>query len=208
MIEIERISRYFCQGESVNSVAINVVHHDKYQAWYDTQTPNVCQQLASQYFKSDADSLAIIVDGSGGMLKICVSVSKEEDFWQAGAWVKQLPEAVYHFNLIPEETQMRYALAWGLGAYQFARYKKPKPMQAKLLLPHSVDYQRLESMLTSIYWVRDLINTPAQDMMPTDMVAEAQKLAKLHKAKCKVLAGDKLLKANYPAVHAVGRGSK
>ena len=54
--------------------------------------------------------------------------------------------------------------------------------------------------------VRDLVNTPAEDMGPSDLEAEAEKLAKAHKAELHVTRGD-VLQRDYPMVHAVGRAA-
>ena len=54
--------------------------------------------------------------------------------------------------------------------------------------------------------VRDLVNTPAEDMGPAALEAEIEKLAKAFKADLKVTRGDDL-EQNYPMVHAVGRAA-
>ena len=53
--------------------------------------------------------------------------------------------------------------------------------------------------------VRDLINTPAEDMGPSQLVPEARKLGKRFKADVKVITGDALLRQKFPTIHAVGR---
>ena len=58
------------------------------------------------------------------------------------------------------------------------------------------------------YWARDTINTPAEDMGPQHLAAEAQALAAVHEgAEVTLIVGDELLEKNYPAVHTVGRAS-
>ncbi len=55
--------------------------------------------------------------------------------------------------------------------------------------------------------VRDLINTPTEDMGPAQLGAEVRALAKTHGAKYRDWVGPQLLKANFPTIHAVGRAS-
>jgi leucyl aminopeptidase len=62
-------------------------------------------------------------------------------------------------------------------------------------------------MANAIALVRDLINTPAEDMGPSELSAAARKLGKQFRADVKVIAGDALLKQNFPTIHAVGRAS-
>src|SRR5690606_3889672 len=55
--------------------------------------------------------------------------------------------------------------------------------------------------------VRDLVNTPAEDMGPEALETEARKMADAQGARLTVITGDALLKSNYPAIHAVGRAA-
>jgi leucyl aminopeptidase len=54
---------------------------------------------------------------------------------------------------------------------------------------------------------RDLVNTPPNDMGPADLEAAARAVAAEFAAEVQVVAGDDLLAAGYPAVHAVGRAA-
>jgi leucyl aminopeptidase len=55
--------------------------------------------------------------------------------------------------------------------------------------------------------VRDLINTPAEDMGPPHLADAAREVAKRYGAKFRVTVGDELLKKGYRTIHAVGRAS-
>ena len=55
--------------------------------------------------------------------------------------------------------------------------------------------------------VRDLVNTPTEDMGPQHLFDVAQSLAKEFSATLNEWVGEDLLKHNFPAIHAVGRAS-
>ncbi|MCF8499811.1 MAG: leucyl aminopeptidase family protein [Rhodospirillum sp.] len=55
--------------------------------------------------------------------------------------------------------------------------------------------------------MRDLVNTPAEDMGPAELADAANVLALRHGARFEVTVGEGLLRANYPLIHAVGRAS-
>ena len=55
--------------------------------------------------------------------------------------------------------------------------------------------------------MRDLVNTPAEQMGPAELAAAARAMAELHGATFRQTVGDALLGAGFPAVHAVGRAS-
>ena len=62
-------------------------------------------------------------------------------------------------------------------------------------------------MLDAVLRVRDWVNTPTEDMGPQQLEDIARALAAEHGADIQVTAGDALLAANYPTIHAVGRAS-
>ncbi|MFP6685902.1 MAG: leucyl aminopeptidase family protein, partial [Polyangiaceae bacterium] len=98
-------------------------------------------------------------------------------------------------------------LGWALGSYVFDRYKKSKKTFARLLWPDGVDQARVTATRDATFLVRDLINTPAEDMGPAELAEAAQEMAAEHGGEVKIIVGDKLLEQNYPAIHAVGRAA-
>ncbi len=98
------------------------------------------------------------------------------------------------------------ALGWALGAYQFTRYKKPSRMAARLVVAADTAAQVLP-LAEAAFQVRDLINTPTEDMGPAELAAAVRALAERHGARFSERVGDELLAANFPAIHAVGRAS-
>ena len=100
------------------------------------------------------------------------------------------------------------ALAWGLGAYRFRRYKSAEgDAPARLAVPAGVDRAALLNTVEAVWLGRDLINTPASDLGPQDIEDAARTLAVTHGASISVIAGDDLLRQNFPMIHAVGRAN-
>jgi len=97
-------------------------------------------------------------------------------------------------------------IGWGLGCYAFTAYKDGK-IAPKLLVPDGADMVRAEAVLSSIYLLRDMVNTPANDMSPADIEAVAQDLAVTHKAEISVTKGKALVK-DFPLVHMVGKAAE
>ncbi len=98
------------------------------------------------------------------------------------------------------------ALGWALGAYRFSRYKKPSRRAAQLVVADDVA-QRTAPLAEAIFHVRDLINTPTEDMGPAELAGSLRALAERHGAGYREWVGDELLAANFPTIHAVGRAS-
>lgn len=208
MIPIDERFTFFKVDPVKDSIIIKVVDEVSFVSWQVRASTLAKVQLNSQGFTGKPKQMAYCYDQDGKLELICVGQCEEQGFWAAGDWVNRLPEGVYHIDSDDIGELSLYALAWGMGAYRFDRYsKKNPPAKARLHTPVSIDFERLVIILRAIYWIRDMINTPAQDMMPKDMVLEAKYLAKEFKATCATIEGDKLLANNYPAIHAVGRGS-
>jgi leucyl aminopeptidase len=128
-----------------------------------------------------------------------------KDPFRPGALAGLLPDGTYRFANAPHDARLA-ALAFALGSYQFARYRKAQPRGAQLVVPDGVDGEDLTRIVEAVTLARDLINTPSNDMGPDELEEAARTLAKAHSAKVAVTSGDRLAK-EFPLVAAVGSGS-
>jgi leucyl aminopeptidase len=103
---------------------------------------------------------------------------------------------------------MAAALSWELGSYCFDLYKPARRASAELVLPSTTGARRGLLLAAAIAATRDLVNTPAEHMGPAHLAQAAEMVARQHGARFKQVVGDKLLKAGFPAVHAVGRAAE
>ncbi len=125
----------------------------------------------------------------------------------AGLLAQQLPPGRYAFASTFTDPEMA-AVAWGLGAYRFRRYKSGEADAVpQLAMPEGVDAARVHAIVEGTAFGRDLINTPASDMGPAEIEDAVRLLGTAHAAKVTSVVGDDLLTQNFPLVHAVGRAS-
>ncbi|HTJ01253.1 MAG TPA: leucyl aminopeptidase family protein [Methylovirgula sp.] len=132
--------------------------------------------------------------------------AKSRDPFLPGRLATSLPAGTYRFANAPYEPDLA-ALAFLLSSYRFTRYKKAEDEIPELLPPDGVDMDRLARIAKAVALGRDLVNTPANDLGPDALEAAALKVAAQFGAKTSVVRGDKLLKENYPLIHAVGRAA-
>jgi leucyl aminopeptidase len=128
------------------------------------------------------------------------------DLMRAGALPGLLPEGTYRFANAPHDARLA-ALAFALGSYRFARYRKADDKAMKLELPGNVDGVDLSRIVEGVALARDLINTPANDMGPGELETAAREVASRHSASFRAIVGSDLLSDNFPLIHAVGRAA-
>ncbi len=97
------------------------------------------------------------------------------------------------------------ALAFGLGAYRFARYKggDPATTDIRLAIPSGIDAAELRRIVAAVTLARDLVNTPANDLGPAELAGAIRAVAEQHGADVSVIAGEDLAR-DFPMIHAVG----
>jgi leucyl aminopeptidase len=170
--------------------------------------------LAANSFKAAAGELCLLPDRDGGIAGAVAGLgtteaARRQRFVLAKA-VDRLPTGAWRLSgslSVSERTEA--ALGWLLSAYSFDRYRpdRKKRERAMLVCPAGLDALSLIAMAEGEALTRDLINTPAQDMGPAELEAAARDLAARFNAAIKVTAGEELLAANLPMIHAVGRAS-
>jgi leucyl aminopeptidase len=117
-----------------------------------------------------------------------------------------LPAGTYRFAGAVEDARTA-AIAFALGAYRFNRYRKSDAADVHLEVPEGVDGEDISRIAEGMFLARDLINTPTNDMLPSDLEAAVRVLAEKHGAKASAIVGDDLLKEKLTLIHAVGRAA-
>src|SRR5512138_1571170 len=131
--------------------------------------------------------------------------AKSRNPFRAGALPGLLPAGTYRFANAPHDARLA-ALAFALGSYRFARYRKVDHPEVRLVPPEGVDAAELSRMAEAAFLARDLINSPSNDMGPAELEAAARDVAKRFGAKFACVEGHEL-KQNFPLIHAVGMAS-
>ncbi len=121
----------------------------------------------------------------------------------------RLPPGLYAYADLPAGLDSgEAALAFALGSYGFDRYKAAHGRdRPRLAVGAEVDLAAAHRVAAACALVRDMVNTPANDMGPHQIETIAHEIAAAHGAKAQVIIGDDLIAAGYPAVHAVGRAA-
>ena len=187
------------------ATTIRLVSKDGFEEFAKSLSGPQRAALAGQKFTGAGYQVGIVPDGDGwfavGGVKDPASLSS----WCMAKLAAELPAGTYRLA----DGEPGPALhGWQTAQYRFVRYKAEKePEGPRVLL--TKDVKAIEPALAearAVALVRDLVNTPAEDLGPAQLETEAEKLAKAHGAKLLVTKGE-ALEREYPMVHAVGRAA-
>ena len=201
------LMQYFYTDEDSNSIPINVVLKSEYTDWMNAQSEYLKNWIKTSRFKAKACRVLCVPNAQGRLEMVLVIAEAENMTWSLGACPKQLPAGKYHIASSHKNNDQIY-LGWGLGAYQYSRYKKTKEALCKLHIDSSIDANKLSSIMQAVATVRDMVNTPASDMMPQHIAEECKTIGQKFNLEISECVGNDLIKENYPVIHAVGRASE
>ena len=187
------------------AIAIRLVNKDGFEAWAKSLTAPQRAALKAQKFEGGGYQVGIVPDGEGWFAVSGVANPDELSAWCVAKLAEALPAGTYRLAGREPGPALH---GWQLAQYAFTRYKTPEnPVGPRVLLTKGA--KAIEPALAearAVCLVRDLVNTPAEDMGPAALEAQAETIAKRHSAKLEVVRGD-ALERDYPMIHAVGRAA-
>ena len=181
-------------------------------AWLDEAPDHERNWVRAIGFSADPGKHALVPGNAGRFARVVVGLGDADDtrrtMWALAGLPAKLPEGCYRIETMPEgAAPTRLALGWVLATYVYSRYSSKMRPDATLAWPEGADRGRVERLARAIFLARDLANTPAGDLGPDELAAEAVQVAKAAGARHRVIVGDQLLAENYPTIHAVGRAA-
>ena len=188
-----------------DAIPIHLVKREGFEAWAKQLSSGQRAALAAQKFDGGGYQTAIVPDGDGWFAVGGVANPAELSSWCMAKLAEDLPEGTYR----RADGEPGPALhGWQTAQYIFDRYKKPdKPIGPRVLL--TKDAGKIDAAIAeagAVCLVRDLVNTPAEDMGPAALEEQAERLARQHGGELQVVRGD-ALEQDYPMIHAVGRAA-
>ena len=184
---------------------ITLVRTEDLPTWLESLDSAAAAWARSRGFEARNSQFVWLPDSTGHPGLVAVGWDGTDNLETLGGLALNLPQGVYRVDTEVSQLQL---LGWALGGYQFERYKAAQRDPARLLVASEADAAKLAGFESAITLVRDLINTPAADMLPGHLAAEAEQLAEGYGAECTVIVGDELLDRNLCAIHAVGRAAE
>ena len=191
-----------------DSIVVVPIGPERVEEWRANAAPEASAWVDRTGFTARPGTTCLVPGRGGKLAGVLVGVDSFDDPWALAHVPDSVPAGAYHLDLQwTSHVLGRAALGWALAAYRFERYRKATPPAATLFPGAASAAESARTLARTTARVRDLINTPASDMMPKDLAGAVSELATGHGAELRVVTGEALLDEGYPAIHAVGRAS-
>ena len=193
---------------AASATPIIVIHSASFDAYLAHADVRTRAWITATEFRAKPHTHALVPANDGCIAQVLVGVKDAGDVYALSHLPLALPAGNYTISSHHDTLDPYVAvLSWELGSYQFSRYKKASRAPANLVVAASDAVSRAAKVLASATLIRDLVNTPTEDMGPEHLAQFTQGLAKEFGANFHEWVGDDLLLNNFPAIHAVGRAS-
>ena len=187
------------------AIAIHLVNKGGFEEFARSLSGPQRAALAGQKFTGSGYQVGIVPDGDGWFAVGGVADPASLSSWCMAKLAAELPAGTYRLAGSEPGPALH---GWQTAQYRFIRYKAESEAEGKRLLL-TKEVKSIEPALAeagAVALVRDLVNTPAEDMGPAEIEAEAERLARAHGGQLTATRGE-ALEREYPMVHAVGRAA-
>jgi leucyl aminopeptidase len=189
------------------------VHLVSEATWPDVRAslPSVARAFAeASVFQPKSGRLALLPGASGVLEAVLLGCGEDEGLAEApfllGKLATDLPAGRYAIAGTLARPEIAY-LGFLLGGYRFDRFKSAELRAVELVPPPGIDAAAMALVADAVREGRDLINSPANALNTAELAGAARALAARHGASLSEIAGDDLLRENFPLIHAVGRAA-
>ena len=137
-----------------------------FEAWRKAQPRQLRNWVESTGFTAKAGKLSLVAGPDGGLSSVLIGLEAHDGFWAYADLPGHLPAGNYRIDARMEAVAATgAALGWALGCYAFDRYSaEPAKPVPGLVWPGGADRDHVLNAAAATATVRDLINTPTNDM--------------------------------------------
>lgn len=190
-----------------DGIPLYPVNSSNYEQWLANLPGHQQKWLKAAGFRARPGQLCNLPDSNGELHGYAFGMANQGWLYQLASLPSKLSAGNYRLVSDWQAGQRRQAsLGWGLASYKFDLYCKSSGQKPSLALDDDIALDT-ERLLAAQLLVRDLINTPTEDMGPAQLADAMALEADSFGASMSVIHGVDLLSKNFPAIHAVGRAS-
>jgi len=194
----------FAAKTKKNNITVTLVREKDFSKWIKSVSNDIQALVKQTGFGSSASKTLITPDHH-----VFAGVSDKLKIYDIAPTVEAIRKyfssdflKTATFTLEGKGDLTAACMGWGISCYQYDRYKK-SVQQPQLVLPKDIDEVRVRSVTESIYMLKNMVNTPANDMSPADI----EKVAISLDGEVGVTSG-KTLEKEFPLIHMVGKAAE
>lgn len=182
---------------------LHLVAASGFDGWRATLGGRQRAHLAAARFAAKPGEVAILPGDGDDDWSVSVGGDDVADPWALASAAAKLPGGTYRIA-----DAGAAGLGWCLAQHRFGRYKKADDAEGPRVLLSSDPKAVRDTvrMAEATALVRDLVDTPANDLDPAALAEAIVAQGKLFGATVTVIKGE-ALRDGFPAVHAVGRAA-
>ncbi|HEY0270676.1 MAG TPA: leucyl aminopeptidase family protein, partial [Sphingomonas sp.] len=184
---------------------IHLVRAAHFDEWLTAQPERVRAGVAAAGFKGRPGDFALVPGHKAEEWAALLGVGDTPQPFDLAPAAAKLAEGHYRLS---EHAPGVAALGWLLAQHRFDRYRKEGDPAPKRVLfttePARID--ETVALARAVALVRDLVDTPANHMGPSELQGAVEDVANRHDASTRTTRGDGL-EQGYPMIAAVGRAA-
>ncbi|MEM6812597.1 MAG: leucyl aminopeptidase family protein [Pseudomonadota bacterium] len=206
----------FVKNSKKKKIAVHFLNKATLKEWLKKQKASIKSQIKQTGFDASPHQICDVKNARNETNIILCGIHDPVHYLDS-AYAVQFLETNYSKSFLNSrvfsisskheaEDLNKLCIGWGLAHYRFTPYKKSSAGSLSLITPEKADPKDITASIEAVSLLRNLINTPANDLGTNELASAAKTLAKNHKASIKIIQG-KELENGFPMIHAVGKAS-
>lgn len=160
---------YFYHASDEEGIPITLLTKTEFDDLANSSLDHTINWIVTSSRSVKAGRHYLVPDEDGKLSQVVVIVDENLSIWTLAELPLSLPGGHYYLSKdIATQDKEKLTIGWGLGAYQFTKYKDKRDC-AQLYITPEMDQTLVAATINSTYLVRDLVNEPANEMMPTHL---------------------------------------
>ncbi len=214
--DLTKFPTSFTTSSKKKAVDVYFFNPDNFQIWLKKQDELTKTQIHQNGFECSSGQTYDVKDKKGNTACILGGLSDTTHYLDSASSVEFIRKSFSNDFLskhifeikgsYKKEDLNKICIGWGLANYDFNRYVKDKKKIILLKWSDKADKKYINASIESIFLVRNLINTPANDLGTDELALVARKIADSGKAKFSLIKGKKI-ETDFPMIYAVGKAS-
>ncbi len=200
----------FLSSKKDSHIDIDIITAPTFEKWLSSQQSEIVKnQISEQGFTGKSGEIFILCDKAGKALSIIAGASDDLSIADGSKIYDSVKNAFScdklkqtSFSINSDSDNLH--IGWGLAVYKFSAYKNYGEDKKVNLVTNK---KRVKTYVEAVCFVRDLINTPANDMGPDELEKATKYLTKHHKIELNIIKDKELIKQNFPMIYEVGKAS-